>query len=551
MRNRRWYTESTQRRTCFCHAWLVALWRNPETMTSTPATDRSFDLSSASNVYANLPVEELIQHALNRGEGHLSAKGALTARTGKYTGRTPKDKFVVKDDHTANKVWWENNQAMTPETFDKLFAKAQAYAAGKDLYVVDTFGGASKDHRVAARFILEKAWHALFVKQLLVRPTEDEMADYEPQWTIVDMSMLQADPATDGTRSEAVIALNFTTRQVVIMGTQYAGEMKKTVFTILNYLLPLRNILSMHCSANIGPKGDTALFFGLSGTGKTTLSADPARHLIGDDEHGWNEDGVFNFEGGCYAKCIRLSKEGEPQIWNAIRRGAVLENVILGPDGTPDFNDDSITENTRAAYPVEFIDGAVIPSIGGHPENIMFLTADAFGVLPPISRLTREQAMFHFLNGYTAKVAGTEAGVKEPTATFSTCFGAPFLPLPAKIYAEMLGEKIELHDAAVWLVNTGWTGGPYGVGNRMSLTHTRAIVEAALAGALDEVEYETDPIFGLSIPTSCPGVPSEVLNPRQTWSNPADYDAKAKELLAMFEANYQALEAGHTVGSEG
>lgn len=521
-------------------------------MTSTPATAPSFNLAAASKVYTNLSVDELIQLALDRGEGQLASNGAFTARTGKYTGRTPKDKFVVKDEHTANRVWWENNQAMEQETFEKLFAKAQAYAAGKELFVVDTFGGASKDHRVAARFILEKAWHALFVKQLLVRPTAEELEEYEPQWTIVDMSMLQANPATDKTRSEAVIALNFSTHQVVIMGTQYAGEMKKTVFTILNYLLPLRNILSMHCSANIGPKGDTALFFGLSGTGKTTLSADPARHLIGDDEHGWNEDGVFNFEGGCYAKCIRLSKEGEPQIWNAIRRGAVLENVVLNADGTPDFNNDSLTENTRAAYPVEFIDGAVIPSVGGHPDNVMFLTADAFGVLPPISRLTREQAMFHFLNGYTAKVAGTEAGVKEPTATFSTCFGAPFLPLPAKIYAEMLGEKIDRHNAAVWLINTGWTGGPYGVGNRMSLTHTRAIVEATLAGALDNVEYETDPIFGLSIPTSCPGVPSEVLNPRKTWANPNDYDAKAKELLAMFEANYNSLQAGHTVaGAEG
>jgi phosphoenolpyruvate carboxykinase (ATP) len=520
-------------------------------MTSIPASAPSIDLAGA-KVYRNLSVDDLIEHAIKRGEGQMAANGALVARTGKYTGRTPKDKYVVKDAISENKVWWENNQAMDTASFDKLWAKAEAYAKERELYVIDTFGGASEDHRIAARFIVEKAWHALFIKQLLIRPTQAELEDYQPQWTIMDMSMLLADPAVDGTRSEAVIALNFAQHRVLIMGTQYAGEMKKSVFTILNYLLPMRNIMSMHCSANIGKGGDTALFFGLSGTGKTTLSADPARMLIGDDEHGWDEDGVFNFEGGCYAKCIRLSQQGEPQIYNAIRKGAVLENVVLKDDGTPDYDNDQFTENTRAAYPVDFIEGAVHPSVGGHPENVMFLTADAFGVLPPISKLTREQAMFHFLNGYTAKVAGTEAGVKEPSATFSTCFGAPFLPLPPKIYADMLGEKIDQHEANVWLVNTGWTGGPYGVGNRMSLTHTRAIVDAALKGGLDNVEFETDSIFGLSIPTSCPGVPSEVLNPRKTWANPDDYDKKAKELLAMFEKNYEQLIAGHKIGgSEG
>ena len=517
-------------------------------MTSIPASAPSFDLAGA-KVYRNLSVDELIEHAIRRGEGQLAANGGLVARTGKYTGRTPKDKYVIKDSHTENKVWWENNQPMDPAAFDKLWAKAEAYAKDKELYVVDTFGGASKDHRVAARFIVEKAWHALFVKQLLVRPTEDELESYEPQWTIMDVSMLLADPKTDGTRSEAVIALNFTSHRVLIMGTQYAGEMKKSVFTILNFLLPLRNILSMHCSANIGKDGDTALFFGLSGTGKTTLSADPSRHLIGDDEHGWDEDGVFNFEGGCYAKCIHLSQEGEPQIWNAIRKGAVLENVVLKADGFPDYDNAEFTENTRVAYPVEYIEGAVHPSVGGHPDNVMFLTADAFGVLPPISKLTREQAMFHFLNGYTAKVAGTEAGVKEPSATFSTCFGAPFLPLPPKVYADMLGEKIDRHDADVWLINTGWTGGAYGVGNRMSLKFTRAMVNAALAGELENVEYETDPIFGLSIPMSCPGVPNEVLNPRKTWQDQAAYDAKAKELLAMFEENYKKMISGHISGA--
>ncbi|MEA2553950.1 MAG: phosphoenolpyruvate carboxykinase [Fimbriimonadaceae bacterium] len=520
-------------------------------MTSTPVTAPFLDLDKADQVHWNLSVDELIEHAIRRGEGQLAANGALVARTGKYTGRTPKDKYVVRDQQTENKVWWENNQPMDGASFEKLAAKAEEHASNRELYVVDTFGGASPDHRIAVRFIVEKAWHALFIKQLLIRPSEAELHDFEPQWTVMDMSMLQADPGADGTRSEAVIALNFSKHQVLIMGTQYAGEMKKSVFTILNYLLPLRNVLSMHCSANIGKAGDTALFFGLSGTGKTTLSADPTRRLIGDDEHGWDEDGVFNFEGGCYAKCIRLSKDGEPQIWNAIRKGAVLENVVLHADGSPNYEDDSITENTRVAYPVDYIENAVIPSLGGHPKNVMFLTADAFGVLPPISRLTREQAMFHFLNGYTAKVAGTEAGVKEPSATFSTCFGAPFLPLPPKVYADMLGEKIDKHGAQVWLVNTGWTGGAYGVGKRMSLPHTRAIVDAALAGQLDNVEFETDPIFGLQVPLSCPGVPSEVLNPRQTWPNPSEYDVKARELLKMFEENYQKLQKGQAIGGEG
>jgi len=519
-------------------------------MTSTPATAPSLDLAGA-KVHRNLPIDELIKLATERGEGTLAANGALVAKTGKYTGRTPKDKYVVRDSQTESKVWWGNNQEMDSATFDKLWAKAEEHMKERDLFVIDTFGGASPQHRVAARFIVEKAWHALFIKQLLIRPSSDELKSYEPDWTIMDASMLVADPKTDGTRSEAVIALNFTTKRVLIMGTQYAGEMKKSVFTILNWLLPLKSVLSMHCSANIGKDGDTALFFGLSGTGKTTLSADPQRCLIGDDEHGWDEKGVFNFEGGCYAKCIHLSKEGEPQIYNAIKKGAVLENVILNADGTPNYDDGSLTENTRAAYPVDYIEGAVIPSLGGHPKNIMFLTADAFGVLPPISKVTREQAMFHFMNGYTAKVAGTEAGVKEPSATFSTCYGAPFLPLPPKVYADMLGEKIDKHSANVWLVNTGWTGGPYGVGKRMSLAHTRAIVEAALQGKLDNVEYETDPIFGLSIPTSCPGVPSEVLNPRKTWPDANAYDAKAKEVMSMFENNHAKMVAGESSGAEG
>ncbi|MBL8067734.1 MAG: phosphoenolpyruvate carboxykinase (ATP) [Armatimonadetes bacterium] len=501
-------------------------------------TQTRFDLSSAAKVYWNLSPAELVEQAIRNGEGELAANGALVARTGKYTGRTPKDKCVVKDSETADKVWWENNADISPEQFEYLANKAQKSFAGKTLYVVDTYGGADPANRIKARFIVEKAWHALFIRTLLIRPSVEELAAYEPDWTVVDMCMETCDPATDNTKGDAVIALNFSSHEVVVMGTQYAGEMKKSVFTILNYILPLKGVLSMHCSANIGPDGDTALFFGLSGTGKTTLSADPGRALIGDDEHGWSDTGVFNFEGGCYAKCINLSREGEPQIWNAIRFQGVLENVVLGDRRIPDYTDTTYTENTRCAYPLENVEGSVIPSVGGHPQNVVFLTADAFGVLPPIARLTPEQTMFFFLNGYTAKVAGTEAGVTEPQATFSSCFGAPFLPLPPKVYAEMLKAKIEKHGARVWLVNTGWTGGPYGVGNRMKLSHTRAMITAALSGGLDAMEFVTDPVFGLHIPTGCPGVPSEVLAPRETWADKAAYDSKANELKAMFDANY-------------
>lgn len=498
----------------------------------------TFDLSSAARVYWNLSPAELVELAIKNGEGELAANGALVARTGKYTGRTPKDKCVVKDANTADKVWWENNREIDEAQFSKLRTKAQAGVAGKTLYVVDTYGGADPAHRVKTRFIVEKAWHALFIRTLLIRPAIEEFEGFEPDWTVIDLCTEVCDPTQDGTLGDAVIALNFTSQEVVIMGTQYAGEMKKSVFTILNYILPLKGVLSMHCSANIGESGDTALFFGLSGTGKTTLSADPNRALIGDDEHGWSDSGVFNFEGGCYAKCINLSQEGEPQIWNAIKFQGVLENVVLGDRRIPDFTDTTYTENTRCAYPLQNVDGAVIPSVGGHPENIVFLTADAFGVLPPISRLTPEQTMFYFLNGYTAKVAGTEAGVTEPQATFSACFGAPFLPLPPKVYAEQLKAKIEKHGARVWLVNTGWTGGSYGVGSRMKLSYTRAMLTAALSGQLDNVAYEVDPIFGLEIPTTCPGVPTEVLKPRETWVDKAAYDAKASELKGMFDANF-------------
>jgi phosphoenolpyruvate carboxykinase (ATP) len=526
---------------CIFLVRLMVITRDESTVTHREILtmpQREFDLSTAGRVYWNLSPAELVELAIKNGEGELAASGALVARTGKYTGRTPKDKCVVKDSETAEKVWWENNAECSPEQFVKLHDKAQHSMEGKTLFVVDTYGGADPENRIKARFIVEKAWHALFIRTLLIRPAVEEFDTYEPDWTIVDMCTEICDPEKDGTHGDAVIALSFSDQKVIIMGTQYAGEMKKSVFTILNYILPLKGVLSMHCSANIGKEGDTALFFGLSGTGKTTLSADPERALIGDDEHGWSDKGVFNFEGGCYAKCINLSQEGEPQIWNAIKFQGVLENVVLGDRRVPDFNDTTYTENTRCAYPLQNVDGAVIPSVGGHPKNVVFLTADAFGVLPPISRLTPEQTMFYFLNGYTAKVAGTEAGVTEPVATFSSCFGAPFLPLPPKVYAEQLKKKIEGHDVRVWLVNTGWTGGPYGVGSRMKLKLTRAMLTAALSGELDGVEYEADSIFGLSIPTSCPEVPSDVLNPRKTWEDKAAYDAKASELKAMFDANF-------------
>ncbi|MGV3618608.1 MAG: phosphoenolpyruvate carboxykinase (ATP) [Fimbriimonas sp.] len=496
------------------------------------------DLNS-SEVVLNPSIDQLIDDCVNLDGCRLTSSGAVVAYSGKYTGRTPKDKHTVREPSSEANMWWENNPDISPEGFQRVRARLQEYAQGRRLYVIDTFGGADPAHRIAVRFIVERPYHAMFIKQLLIRPTAEELASFVPDWTVVDLGKHSMDPATDGTRSDAIIALNMAEKQVLIAGTQYAGEMKKSVFTIMNYLLPLKGVLSMHCSANIGAEGDTALFFGLSGTGKTTLSADPERSLIGDDEHGWTDTGVFNVEGGCYAKCIKLTEEGEPEIFHAIRRGAILENVVLDENGNPDYFDDSLTENTRAAYPLEHIVNAVSPSVGGHPKNIVFLTADAMGVLPPIARLTPEQAMFYFLNGYTAKVAGTEAGVKEPTAVFSTCFGAPFLPLRPKAYADLLKEKIERHGAKVWLVNTGWTGGPYGIGTRMRLAHTRAMLAAAFAGELDDVPYDIDPVFGLHIPTSCPGVPSEVLSPRETWADKDLYDAKAGELKAMFDANFE------------
>ncbi|SFJ46690.1 phosphoenolpyruvate carboxykinase (ATP) [Thermoflavimicrobium dichotomicum] len=502
-------------------------------------TEASPSIRLEGKIHANLSVAELVEQAIRRNEAVLAKNGALRATTGKFTGRSPKDKYIVQEKSVADSIdWGAVNQPMAPEKFEKIYQRLLAYLKNKELFVFDGFAGADETYRLPIRVINEYAWHNLFVHQLFIRPTQAELANHQPEFTVICVPNFKIDPQEDGTRSETLIALSFEHKVVVIAGTHYAGEMKKSIFSVMNYLLPDRDVLPMHCSANVGDDGDVALFFGLSGTGKTTLSADPNRRLIGDDEHGWSDRGVFNFEGGCYAKCIGLSQEKEPQIWEAIRFGSVLENVVLDDYRKPDYDDNSLTENTRAAYPVDNIPNAVIPGVAGHPNVILFLTADAFGVLPPIARLTPEQAMYHFLSGYTSKLAGTERGVTEPEATFSTCFGAPFLPRPAHVYAEMLGDKITKHDVAVYLVNTGWTGGPYGIGKRMNLTYTRAMVRAAIEGKLKEVEYTTDPIFGLSIPVECPDVPSEILNPRNTWEDKEAYDQKAKELAQRFHDNF-------------
>ncbi|MBU8905292.1 phosphoenolpyruvate carboxykinase (ATP) [Desertibacillus haloalkaliphilus] len=496
---------------------------------------------SGENVLLDLPISKLVEKSLMRNEGVLTESGALNVETGKYTGRSPKDKFIVDEASVSDKIDWGSvNQPIDKETFSKLYKKVLDHLKEKDeVFVSHAYAGADSSYRLPIQVINEFAWHNLFARQLFIRPTQEELETITPEFTIVSAPEFKADPVVDGTNSETFIMVSFEERIVLIGGTEYAGEMKKSIFSVMNYLLPEQNVLSMHCSANAGKEGDVALFFGLSGTGKTTLSADPNRYLIGDDEHGWSNNGVFNIEGGCYAKCVNLSYEKEPQIWNAIRFGAVLENVVQSDvTGKPDYDDTSLTENTRAAYPLESIPNTIIPSVAGHPNTIIFLTADAFGVLPPISKLTKEQAMYHFLSGYTSKLAGTERGVTSPEATFSTCFGAPFLPLPAARYAEMLGEKITQHNAQVFLVNTGWSGGPYGVGKRMNLSYTRAMVQAALQGELNALETTVDPIFGLHIPLHCPGVPDEVLQPRKTWEDTAVYDEKAQELATKFKENF-------------
>jgi phosphoenolpyruvate carboxykinase (ATP) len=506
---------------------------------------RAQGLIHPGTIHANLSAAVLVETAVRRGEGVLADTGALIVSTGEHTGRSPKARYIVAEAGIKEQVHWGPiNQPMEPAVFARLSDKVRAYLQNRDLFIFDGWACADARHRLTVRVIAEKAWHALFAQCLLLRPTAVQREHFAPQFTIIHAADFHADPGADGTRSDVVIALAFRQGLVLIAGTHYAGEIKKSVFTVLNYLLPEHGIFPMHCSANIGAANDTALFFGLSGTGKTTLSADPDRRLIGDDEHGWSDSGVFNFEGGCYAKTIHLSHEGEPQIWRAIRFGSVLENVVLDPTTRRvDYASDRYTENTRAAYPIEYIDNAEPSGRGGHPGNIVFLACDAFGVLPPVSRLTAAQAMYHFLSGYTAKVAGTEAGVTEPQATFSTCFGAPFMPLDPTRYAELLRQRMQAHGAHVWLVNTGWTGGPFGQGSRIKLGYTREMLRAALMGELLRISATPCPVFGVAVPDMCPGVPAELLQPRRTWRHPADYDQKARQLAALFQANFKAFAA--------
>ncbi len=504
-------------------------------------------IRNVKKVHWNLCSPKLYEQATKRGEGVMSHLGPLVIvrppQSLISTGRAPNDKFIVKDDLTKDTInWGDVNIAFDPEKFDYIFERVKAYMQDRELFVQDVYAGADPKYRLAVRVISEYAWQSLFARNLLIRVRDRSLLpDFTPEFTVIAMPKFLANPHLDGIHSETFILVNFSQKLVLIGGTYYGGEIKKSVFTALNYILPQKNVLSMHCSANVGEKGDTALLFGLSGTGKTTLSADSRRALIGDDEHGWSDDGIFNFEGGCYAKVIRLSKEAEPEIYETTRKfGTILENVVCDEETRlVDLSDDSITENTRAAYPLTHLDNIVREGIGDHPKNIIFLTADAFGVLPPISKLTLDQATYHFLSGYTAKVAGTEAGVTEPKATFSTCFGAPFMPLHPSEYAKLLARKIEKHHARCWLINTGWTGGPYGVGQRISIKYTRALLNAALDGRLEEVEYAEDPFFSLQVPTACPDVPADILMPRNTWQDKSAYDAKARHLANLFTENFK------------
>lgn len=505
-------------------------------------------ISKAAETHIQLSVEQLIEKALAHNEGQMTDTGALAADTGEFTGRSPKDKFAVYDENTKDVVWWGDvNNKMESDVFDKLFNKVIKHFENKELYIRHSYACADPAYRLNIEVVTETAYQNMFANNLFLRPTASELETQNPDWLILAAPSFKADAAVDGTRQHNFSIINFTKKIILIGGSGYTGEIKKGIFTVLNYTLPHeKGVLSMHCSANIGAKNDTAIFFGLSGTGKTTLSADPNRKLIGDDEHGWADNSVFNFEGGCYAKCVDLTEEKEPQIWNAIKHGALVENVRFFP-GTNQVNfaDISVTENTRVAYPIELIDNIAVPSIGKTPENIFFLTADAFGVLPPISKLTPGQAMYHFISGYTAKVAGTEAGVTEPQATFSACFGKAFLPLHPARYAEMLGKKLNANpNVNVWLINTGWSGGPYGVGSRMKLSYTRAMITAALEGQLNNVQFDKHPVFGLEMPQTCPNVPAELLNPRNTWANTAEYDQKANHLAELFNKNFKQYADG-------
>lgn len=502
-------------------------------------------ITNVTHIYWNLPTPALYEEAIHRHEGIMSHLGPLVVRTGHHTGRSPNDKFTVREASSAEHIWWDSvNQPFEQDCFDAMHKRLGSYLQLKDVFVQDCWAGADPDYRLPVRIITESAWHSLFARNMFIQATSEELANHVPEFTVINCPRFHAIPEIDGTNSEAFIIINFAQKLVLIGGTSYAGEIKKSIFSVMNYLLPFRDVLPMHCSANYGPEGGTALFFGLSGTGKTTLSADASRTLIGDDEHGWSNNGVFNFEGGCYAKVIRLSAEAEPEIHQTTRRfGTILENVMIDVETRHiDLNDDSLTENTRAAYPISHVPNATREKRGDHPRNIIFLTADAFGVMPPIAKLTPAQTMYHFLSGYTAKVAGTEKGVTEPQATFSTCFGAPFMTQRPLVYADLLCEKITEHKVNCWLINTGWTGGPFGVGERMKIAHTRAMVNGALNGLLDDVNYVVDPIFGVEVPTACPDVPAEVLIPRDTWSDVNAYDEQARKLAGMFVENFNQFE---------
>lgn len=504
----------------------------------------SIGLKNTGNQFWNLTPAELIEDTILQGQGLLSDTGALAVETGEFTGRSPKDRFIVEDEITKDSVWWGGiNKGISEAHFDTIYERMQAYLSGRDIYVRDAFACADEDFRMNIRVVTELPWSNMFAYNMFLRPENEELENFAPDWHIVCAPGFYADPDIDGTRQHNFAILNFSKKMILIGGTGYTGEIKKGIFSVLNFILPHdRNVLSMHCSANIGKKGDTAIFFGLSGTGKTTLSSDPNRALIGDDEHGWSNETVFNFEGGCYAKTIDLTREKEPQIFDAIKFGALLENIgFENESSSPDYTDGSITENTRVSYPIGHIDNIVLPSSGSAPKNIFFLTADAFGVLPPISRLTTAQAMYHFMSGYTAKVAGTEVGITEPTTTFSACFGAAFLPLHPAKYAELLGEKLSNSETKVWLVNTGWSGGSYGVGSRIKLAYTRAMITAALEGELDATKFDTLPVFELSYPTSCPNVPDDILNPKQTWENSSAYDDTAAKLASKFVENFETF----------
>lgn len=500
-------------------------------------------LIQPSTVYFNLSEPALYEESIKRNEAKLSAHGALVARTGQHTGRSARDKFVVRDSETAGKVWWDNNKAMDTQSFETLYADFARHAEGRELFVQDLVAGADDQSCLPVRVVTELAWHSLFIRNLLIRPERKDLDQFVPEMTVIDLPSFRADPRRHGCRTETIIAIDLSRRVVLIGGTSYAGEIKKSVFTLLNYILPATGVMPMHCSANAGRDGDSAIFFGLSGTGKTTLSADSDRMLIGDDEHGWGEDGIFNFEGGCYAKTIRLSAEAEPEIFATTRRfGTILENVVLDDEKVPDFDDATLTENSRCAYPLHFIPNASPTGRATHPGNIIMLTADAFGVLPPIAKLTPEQAMYHFLSGYTAKVAGTEKGVTEPEATFSTCFGAPFMPRHPSEYGMLLRDLIDRHGASCWLVNTGWTGGAYGTGQRMPIKVTRALLAAALDGSLRDQTFRTDPHFGFAVPVSVPGIEDQILDPRSTWANAEAYDRQAARLVGMFIDNFSKFE---------